>query len=469
MVVFILSGTSQLVSCSYDKNGSPDPQITARNRQEKLLAAATGDTPDIDGWRVCGKLSLSSKYKIHAAAGVQHQQLVHHSDSVDVAISPETGTISCRCRLLHRVQLPSSVDTTNHQVAIEVQIVDMEQRISLPMEFAVNPCQISFCQRNPSPTTLLTIKQRQLTSEYNNISLQLNSECTSMLLQEHSPINVQLMGNGAVALSALPSTNLRIKNLPLPLTHRVGRTSDNSGILLRNQHQLLGQACNIDVTRPIQLTGGIDSPYSHGISFTQLLPLELVNCINLLNDRQPTVTPMMHNVVLLSAHVSPWLSGHNALFARHNSQRPYHAQLSTTSDVIHEKGGHAVSKSATRHGVAQASKIREVRQSSTSPPEFNDTFYMGSVPENSPSGTMVIAVRATGNGQIVYTMTPDSGFSSGLFAMNRTTGVVTTTGLSCSDHWCMHARMHVCVHKCKYVHFCVCECICDPSTCYGVQ
>lgn len=426
MVVLVLDGSSQLANClNYDKNGSPDPQITGGSRQsphEKLLAAATSDAPaDLNSWRVCGKLSLSSKYKIHAAAGVQ-DILVHHSDSMDVAISPESGLMSCRCRLLH-VSDPPSVDTTNHQVDVEVQAVDREKgdKFSLHVEL-VNPCQVSFCQRNP--TNLLSIiKQRQSTREH--ISLQLNSECTSTLLKDHSlPLNVQLMGSGAVALSApLPSANLRRKSLSLPWTHRVGPTSDNGGILLRNQYQL-GQACSIDVTRPIKPTNGIDSSYTHDINFTQLLPLELVNCIDLLNDASHQAT-IMHSMVPLS--VRPWMSGPDALLASHNSHKSHHAELSTTSDAIHEKGGHIVGKSATRHG---ASKIREVRQLSTSPPEFNDTFYVGSVLENSPFGTMVIAVRATGNGRIVYTMTPDSGFSGGLFAMNRTTGVVTTTGLS---------------------------------------
>ena len=411
------------MSCSYDKNGSPDPQITGRTRHEKLLVAATSDADD--GWGVCGKLSLPSKYEIHASAGVQNI-LLHHSDSMDVAISPENGIMRCRCRL-HHVQSPS-VDTTNHQVAVEVQIVDREKdnhsKISLPVEL-INLCQVSYCQRNP--TTLLTIKQRQSTSA-EHISLQLNSECTSTLLKEYSsPLKVQRMGNGALALSALPSANLRRKNLSLPWTHRVGQTSDNSGIFLRNQHQL-GQACSIDVTQPIKLTNGIGSLYTQDINYTQLLPLELINCIDLLNDRHATVTPKMHNMVLLS--VGPWMSDHDELFSGHNSWRSYHAELSTTTDTIHEKGGHIiVSESATRHRVARASKIREVRQLSTPSLEFNDTFYMGSVLENSPPGTVVIAVRATGNGQIFYTMTPDNGFSSRLFTMNRTTGVVTTIGL----------------------------------------
>lgn len=431
--MFILYGTSQLASCSYDKNGPPDPQITARFGHQKLL---TSDVPD-DSWRVCGKLNLSSKYKIHAAAGVQNI-IVHHSHSVDIAISPETGTISCSCRLLH-VNQPPSVDTTNQQVGIEVEIVDREKvdnnTISLPVEFITNPCQVSFCQRNP--TTLLTIRQRhQSTSKH--ISLQLNSECISTLklLKEYSlppKLNVQLMSNGAVALSALPSANLRRKSLSWTHRTKVAQTSDNSGFLLQNQPQL-GQVCSIDVTQPIKRTNSIDPLYSHDANFTQLLPLELVNCIILLNDHQATVEPKMHNIMVpLTAR--PWLSGYDTLFAGHNPQRPHHAELSTASDAIHEKGGHiAVSESATGHGADRVSKkIREVRQLSTSPPEFNDTFYMGSVLENSPSGTVVLAVRATGNGQIVYTMTADSGFSSGLFAMDRTTGVVTTTGWSRSS------------------------------------
>ena len=431
VIVFILYGTSQLASCSYDKNGSPDPQIRARNGHQKLL---TGDA--IDSWRVCGELSLSSKYKIHAAAGVQNI-LLYRSDSVDVAISPETGTISCKCRLLH-VNQPPNVDTTNQQVGIEVEIVEREtvdnNKISLPVEFVFNPCQVSFCQRNP--TTLLTIRQRQsYTSEH--ISPQLNSECTNVLLKEYSlppKLNVQLMSNGAVALSALPSANLRRKSLSvLPWTHRakVAQTSDDSGFLLQNQPQL-DQVCSVDVTRPIEQTNRIDA------NFTQLLPLELVNCISLLNDHQATVEPKRHNIIMVPLSFRPWLSDHDTLFTRHNSQRPHHAELSTASDAIHEKGGHiiAVSKSATGHGAGAArvsKKIREVRQLSTSPPEFNDTFYMGSVLENSPSGTIVITVRATGNGQIVYTMTADSGFSSSLFAMDRTTGVVTTRGWSRSS------------------------------------
>ena len=413
----LLSGTSQLVNCSYDKTG---PQIISRTEHEKPLLAATSDAND--GWRVCGKLSLSSKYKVHAAIGLQNI-LLHHSESIDFVISPETGIMRCRCRLHHPVP-PPSVDITNHQVAIEVQVVDREEdnhfKISLPME--LNPCQVSFCQKNPS--SLLTIKQLQ--SSNRHITVQLNPECTSMLLKEHSSsLNVQLLGSGVVALSALPTANSRRKNLSLPWVHAVGQTSDNGGILLRNQHKL-SQACSIDVTRSIKLTNGIDSLYTHGINFTQLLPLELTNCISLLNDHPATIMPNMHNMVLLS--VRPWLSDHDALFASHNSQSSYHAELSTTAEVIHEKGGQFVSKSTTRQHVA--SKIRDVRQSSTSPPVFNDTFYMGYVLENSPSGTVVIAVRATGNGQIVYSMTPDNGFSSGLFTTNRTTGVVTTTGLS---------------------------------------
>ena len=257
------------------------------------------------------------------------------------------------------------------------------------------------------------------------------------------------MSNGAVALSALPSANLRRKSLSLlPWTHRakVAQTSDDSGFLLQNQPQL-DQVCSIDVTQPIKLTNKIDSLYSHDANFTQLLPLELVHCISLLNDRQATVEPKMHNIIMVPLSSRPWLSDHDTLFTRHNSQRPHHAELSTASDAIHEKGGHiiAVSKSATGHGAARISKkIREVRQLSTSPPEFNDTFYMGSVLENSPSGTIVITVRATGNGQIVYTMTADSGFSSGLFAMDRTTGVVTTRGWSRSSS--NYSGISACMH-----------------------
>ena len=439
----LLCGTPQLASCGYDKT---DPQIISRTGHEKQLLAATNDAND--DWRVCGKLDLSSEYKIHAAVGLQNI-LLHHSESMDVAISPETGIMRCRCRLhhVHHPVPPPSVDTTNHQVAIEVQTVGREEdnhfKIILPME--LNPCQISYCQKNPS--SLLTIKQRQSISK--RIALHLNSECTSTLIKEQSSsLNLQLLGNGAMALRALPNANLRRKNLSLPWVHSVGQTSDNSGILLRNQNKL-GQACSIDVTHSIKLTNGIDSLYTHDINFTQSLPLELINCISLLNDHQASVMPDMHNMVLLS--VRPWLSGHNALFAGHNSQRSYHAELSTITDTIHKKGGHIVGKSATRHG---ASKIREVRQSSTSPPQFNDTFYMGSVLENSPSGTVVIAVRATGNRQIIYSMTPDNGFSNGLFTMNRTTGVVTTIGLFGLP--VMHV---ICMH----------ERVCDPSTCYGVQ
>ena len=86
-----------------------------------------------------------------------------------------------------------------------------------------------------------------------------------------------------------------------------------------------------------------------------------------------------------------------------------------------------VHAAATKHGVAD--KVRKVRQS-PSPPEFNNTFYMASVREDSPTGTVVTSVRAMGNGPITYTMTPNNGYSGRLFAMNSSTGVVTTTGLS---------------------------------------
>ena len=418
----LLSGASQLVSCSYEENGLQDTQLVSKTRHEIQLVAATSRDAD-DGWRMCGKLDLSSKYRIHAADGVQNV-LQHHTESMDVALLPDSGILRCRCRQ-HRVS-PPSVDTANHKVAIVVQVVDSKDnhfKISLPLEPV--SCQVSYCRRNP--TALFTIKQQKSINE--RTSLQLNSDCTSMLSKEYSsPLSVRLLRNGAVVLSALPTANLRRKNSSLPWAHGVGQTSVNSGILLQNQYQL-GQKCSIDVIQSIKLINGTGSPYTHDINFTRLLPLELTNCINLLNDHQATVRP---STVLLS--VRPWLSNHDTMFAGHNSRGSYHAELSTTTgavNAIHEKGGRIVSESAAKHRArVGASKIREVRQVSTAPLEFNDTFYMASVFENSPLGTVVITVRATGNGPIIYTMTPDSSFSTGLFTMNSSTGVVTTTGLS---------------------------------------
>ena len=438
---------SQLASCSYQKIGSQDHRIANRIRHEKQLDFASGG----GDWRVCGKLELSSKYKMQTAAGVQHSELQYYSENMAVTLSPETGIVKCSCHMQDHQQhpvSPPSVDLTNHQVAIVVQVVDRENhnhfKISLPLEPIA--CQVSYCRKNP--TNLLTIERRRTVSEH--ISLQLSSECTGPRAPQ---INVQLLENGMVELS-------KSAIAPFSWTHRLlGQTTDNSDILLQNRHGL-SQKCCINVTHSIKLANHTDSPYArHEINFTQLLPLELTTCVNLLREHHVTLSNYEPSVVLLS--VKPWLNDHDT---GHNSPGSYHAEPSTASDTIHEKGGHIVSKFATRHGAPASNVHRRVRQVTTSPPEFNDTFYMGSVVENSPLGTFVITVRAMGNGPINYVMTADSGFSRGLFAINRTTGVVTTTGLSGFFPVIIiqyYNSMNVCV--------CVCVCVRNPVTDYWIQ
>ena len=116
-------------------------------------------------------------------------------------------------------------------------------------------------------------------------------------------------------------------------------------------------------------------------------------------------------------------------------------------------------RSSIKHG---NDRLRVVRQTSTSPPQFNDTFYMASVLENSPLHTTVTGVRATGNAPISYTMTPDNGFSEGLFSMNSSTGVVTTTGLSSKTS---------CTQTCCFAVFVVhtlCNMMCGSRKCWCV-
>lgn len=66
------------------------------------------------------------------------------------------------------------------------------------------------------------------------------------------------------------------------------------------------------------------------------------------------------------------------------------------------------------------------------PPQFGYSDYTVSVRENSPVGTMVTTVQASGSGAIIYTMTPMNPLSVLLFSLDTSTGVITTTG-GCSE------------------------------------
>lgn len=370
---------------------------------------------------------------------------------MDVALSVDSGLIRCKCHAGLELASPPNVDTITQAWSFEVQIADGNDnrlKISIPLEA---PCHIAFCQR--IPTSLLKIYQH--TDE--PLSLQLSPECS--LLKEYgntSPHNIlQILKDGAVAVS-LPVTDVRDERVKSPaMAHKITQTEGRSNTIKIQQRHKSHRICTMNVIRSIDLPNETamvtDSPDSQKIKFIHTLALDPSSCVNS-HSRQKREGPA-DPTALQVLSVKPWLNSWHSPFADHNSQGLFaspHAKPPTTSLInnIHDKGGYVVGATATKHGVV-AGKVRKARQSS-SPPEFNDTFYMASIRENSPTGTVVTSVRATGNGPIIYTMTPDNGYSGRLFAMNSSTGVVTTTGLS-SYTRTSYALFTICVHILQYL------------------
>ena len=426
--MLLVLGTSKPGSCDSAVDDGSRPHLT-RHENWKLFAAAS----DGDGWRVCGKLELTSKYHVYAATGLQ--RVVRQMGGMDVALSVDSGLIRCKCHAGLELDSPPNVDTTAQPLAFEVQIADGNDNrlnISIPLEA---PCYIAFCQS--TPTNLLKIYQR--TDE--SLSLQLSPECSLLKKYENSPLHniLHILEDGAVALS-LPVTNVRDNRVKSPaMAHRITQTVDKSNNVIQiGQRHESGRVCMIDVIRSIDLPNMVpDSPDSQKIKFIHTLALDPSSCVNS-HGHQQREGPADPSILQVLS-IKPWLSSRHSHFANHNSQGLFASLQAKPSTVmsllnsIHDKGSYVVGAAATKHRVA--GKIRKVRQSS-SPPVFNDTFYMASIRENSATGTIVTSVQATGNGAITYTMTPDNGFSGRLFAMNSSTGVVTTTGLSSFYYMC---------------------------------
>lgn len=417
LVAVLLFETPRSGSCRsavLEKDVLRSPQVISTTGHEEWSA-----TDHADAWRVCGKLSLPSQYRIYAADG-----LLQHSEGLEVAISLDTGVVRCRCR--HLVSTLPSVDTIRHQVVVEVQSVDREDdhfKINLPLEF---PCHISFCRRNP--TTILELEQQS----GEHISLQLNSECSV------PPTSLHLMGDGAVVLIIPAATR---DSRPSAVAYGVRQTQISNVSMLEDQHHQ-SQICVIDVIRSIELPNGskdVDFPdtYSRQINFMQSVPLDPTNCIDwnkIRHGRHRYQLEAGPAKVLLSVKRLQ-LTAQDLLHSDHNPQEsltPHQVEPSTPSqpNAIHQKGDHMML--TTRESVVKrgAGRIRQIRQTSTSNPVFDQFYYMASVRENSPPGTMVMRVRATGSGPITYSMTTTNGFSSNLFRMNSSSGVVTTAGLS---------------------------------------
>lgn len=434
VVVLLLFGACNLVGCGVagkDPDGLSQVQvIAARTWRENGIPAAASEE-----WRVCGKIELPSpKYRIqHAANGSSRITLHNLRRSMDVSLSLDTGIVKCKCQQL---VVPPSVDTTTHQANIEVQIADSEDNhftIVFPLEA---PCQVSYCQRKP--TTLLTVVQ---TTVSEHLSLELNPTNCNMLKNYWNSIRrvpnlLQLYDDGAVALN-LPTTKGRGGDKSMAVVDGIKSAADSKESIpqIHNRHQL-GQLCTIDLIRSIKVPNRTDHRNlsdSGEITFVQSLPFDPASCIQWRElyygrPKQYHAHSSGASAILLSTR--PWLSGQYSPSVHHNSRALFtslQAKPSTVSQFnrIHDEGGKIVGEHAAKH---KDSRPREVRQASSSPPVFNDTFYMAYVTENSPLGTVVTGVRATGSGPITYTMTPDNGYSDGLFSMNSSTGVVTTTG-----------------------------------------
>ena len=437
-MALLLLGTSKDVvsSRSIEKerlDRQSENHMNLTELKNKQFAAAASDD-----WRVCGKLELPSQYSIYAATG-SVGRAVQRSNGVEIVISLETGTVLCRCwRHELEVSAPPNVDTTAQPAAFEVGIADNNNgnhfTVGLLLEAS---CRSSHCQRNPS--ILLKISEQQ-TKRYS--SLRLSPGCDKLIQHKNIPLqtSLQVLDDGAVALSIAAVSEDRVKSPQYPTTTSEKKwtlNQSNVGVLQRQRnHRSSSQECQIDLTQSVTLsneTKDIDSMHTRGITFTESLPLNLASCISLWDEmsaHQPYKMDTGATTLLLS--VKPWSSRQRSL-SNHDTPKVFsshHAKPSTTIRTfndIHEKGSTTVGASLTNRG---GSKVREVRQTISSPPAFNDTFYMAFVRENSQAGTVVTGVRATGNTPIVYMMTPDSGFSEGLFMMNSSTGVVTTTGLS---------------------------------------
>ena len=454
LVAFLLFGTPKPVGCrsagkdGLSKDGEAAMQVIAKRwREGSDIMRTRSAAASSDDWRVCGELRLSSQFRI-IAANRSRSILQRGGRGMEVSLSPDSGIVKCKCH--QPVSLPT-VDTTAHQAAFEVLIADSKNNhftIDLPLEA---PCQLSFCQRKP--TTLLRIDQR----ESGHLSLDLNPECSSTLVEHYGDSKklLQRFDDGVVALS-LPAA-IRDSGSSPRVAYGMDGALGYGSSLSPNQHRdQSSQLCTIDVIRSISVSNGTrdaDAPDSLEIKFIQSLPLDLTSCTNwreLLRGRQSRQAANGRSTIYLS--VKPWLSNPYSLFTHPQSSADMftsrHAKPSTTTklNAIHDKGGSMVRESSTRHG---NDRLRKIRQTSTSPPQFNDTFYMASVLENSPRHTVVTGVRATGNAPITYTMTPDSGFSEGFFSMNSSTGVVTTAGLSS----CAYTYYY-----CFVVHFVLCGC-----------
>ena len=455
MALLLLGTCKDVVSSRYIEEERLDRQsenhINLTELKNKQFAAAASDD-----WRVCGKLELPSQHSIYAATG-SAQRVVQRSNGVEIVISPETGTVLCRCRRHElEVSAPPNVDTTAQPAAFEVRIADNNNGNHFTVRLLLEAsCRSSHCQRNPS--ILLKISEQQ-TKRYS--SLRLSPGCDKLIQHKNSQLHtsLQVLDDGAVALSIAAVSEDGVKSPQYPTTASEKKwtlNQSNVSVLQRQRnHRLSSQECQIDLTQSVTLsneTKDIDSMHTRGITFTESLPLDLASCISLWDEmsaHQPYKMDTGATTLLLS--VKPWSSGQRSLSSNHDTPKVFsshHAKPSTTIRTfndIHEKGSTTVGASLTNRG---SSKVREVRQTISSPPAFNDTFYMAFVRENSQTGTVVTGVRATGNAPIVFTMTPDSGFSEGLFMMNSSTGVVTTTGLSVYMCRCILYSFKISRHK----------------------